>query len=119
MDLKKVENIYKAYGFEVKSVNDQISVFLYKKGRYFGVDILLLEENEIEIELFNSFFSYESTRHRLKKKYDDFVSKQTKNLIGNNYEYIGSPYELFNGEMNESPNDLMQNVLKILERCQN
>lgn len=146
MDIVKIETIYKTYGFEIKHDCKEIAVFLYKKGRYFGVDIISLgdpkktstrtaeimeeysklgyavniksvtNEEEVELELFKSFFSYESTKGRLKKKYDDFIKKQTKNLVGNKYEYIGSPFELFDGEINDNPRDLLNNVLSILNR---
>ncbi len=146
MDIVKIENIYKTYGFEIRHDCPEIAVFLYKKGRYFGVDIISLtdtkktslrtseimdeysklgyavniksvtNEEEVELELFKSFFSYESTKGRLKKKYDDFVKKQTKNLVGSKYEYIGSPFELFDGEVGENPKDLLDNVLNILNR---
>ena len=146
MDLKKIENTYRTYGFEISRDEPDLAIFLYKKGRYFGVDIILLEdspetqikakqykdqysklgyavnikaevsEEDIELELFKSFFSYDSTRHRLKKKYDEFVLKQTKSLIGNQYEYIGSPFELFDGELNVSSKNLLRNVLEIMQR---
>ena len=35
-----IEKIYKDYGFEIKDEDDEIKTFLYKKGRYFGVDII-------------------------------------------------------------------------------
>lgn len=146
MDIAKIEKIYKNYGFEVKFDGPDIAIFLYKKGRYFGVDILVIresasvieksktltenysnlgyavknksigDESEIEIELFKSFFSYESTKARMKKKYNDFVSKQSKQLLGNKYEYIGSAFELFDGEVKETSKDLLENVLDILKR---
>lgn len=149
MNIKKIEHIYKTYGFETKHYDSNLAVFLYKKGRYFGVDIIVFKESEtvvekaneimndyirlgyavniksatseeeIELELFKSFFSYDSTKGRLKKKYDDFVAKQTKHLVGNKYEYIGSPFELFDGVVVvENPKDLIQNVLSILKRSE-
>lgn len=146
MDIKKIESIYATYGFEIKKDQDDLAVFLYKKGRYFGVDIIQLSnsketqtkaakikeqysevgyavniksnttEDEVELELFKSFFSYESTKYRLRKKYEDFVTKQTQSLLGSKYEYIGSPYELFDGDVSDFSNDLLDNVLTILQR---
>ncbi|WP_374163837.1 hypothetical protein [Arcticibacter sp. MXS-1] len=46
--------------------------------------------------LFKSFFSYDSTRQRLSRKYNEFVSKQTANLFGHSYEYVEAPFELHN-----------------------
>lgn len=124
----EIENIYKNYGFEIKKDDQEILSFLYKKGRYFGVDIIPLNDScevkdrierskesysrlgyavnikkfltvdELEKELFKSFFSFNSTIGRLKKKYTDFVAKQTKNLLNNQYVYIETPYELYDGE---------------------
>lgn len=146
MDINKIEKVYITYGFEVKRDEENLAIFLYKKGRYFGVDIILLSdsketqnkalrikeqyseigyavniksgnsEEDVELELFKSFFSYESTKNRLKKKYSDFVAKQTKSLLGSKYEYIGSPFELFDGDVGDISNDLLENVLNILQR---
>ncbi|GAA4443465.1 hypothetical protein GCM10023091_32040 [Ravibacter arvi] len=146
MDIKKIESVYATYGFEIKRDEENLAIFLYKKGRYFGVDIILFSnsketqdrasqikeqysklgyavnikpgssEEDIELELFKSFFSYESTKNRLKKKYTDFVAKQTKSLLGSQYEYIGSPFELFDGDIGDTSNDLLKNVLTILQR---
>src|SRR5690606_1807961 len=115
MDINKIEKVYTTYGFEVKRDEENLAIFLYKKGRYFGVDIILLSdsketqnkasrikeqyseigyavniksgnsEEDVELELFKSFFSYETTKNRLKKKYADFVAKQTKSLLGSKY----------------------------------
>lgn len=125
LSISKIENSYRNYGFEVKKDEKDILIFLYKKGRYFGVDIIPLNCNpdtvqrqtivkdkyaslgyavnirtfvsveETEKELFKSFFSYDATIARMKKKYDDFVHKQTKNLLGSTYQYIESPFELY------------------------
>lgn len=148
MNIKKIEQIYSTYGFEINRDEDDLAIFLYKKGRYFGVDIILLQdlkankdkalkikeqysqmgyavniksgisEDDIELELFKSFFSYESTRNRLKKKYNDFVIKQTKSLLGNHYQYIGSPFELFDGDIGGTSKDLLENIFKILQRSE-
>lgn len=147
MDINKIEKVYTTYGFEVKRDEENLAIFLYKKGRYFGVDIILLSdsketqnkasrikeqyseigyavniksgnsEEDVELELFKSFFSYETTKNRLKKKYADFVAKQTKSLLGSKYEYIGSPFELFDGDVGDISNDLLENVLNILQRA--
>ncbi|MBK9932239.1 MAG: hypothetical protein IPP04_20590 [Saprospiraceae bacterium] len=141
-----VDNIYKNYGFEIKDEGDNIKTFLYKKGRYFGVDIIPLiesdeielktkniyekysklgyavniksfkNEDEIEIELFKSFFSYESTISRLKRKYLEFEEKQVKSLLGNKYVYIQTPYELYDGDDSESSTKLLDYIDAIIKR---
>lgn len=145
-DIEKIEKIYKNYGFEVKKEHEDIITFLYKKGRYFGVDIVSLNDhaknneeieilkekysqlgyavnvklfnivNELEIELFKSFFSYDSNRNRLKKKYSDFENKQIKNLLGNKYEYIESQFEIYDGNFNDNKSGLIETVEQIFKR---
>lgn len=128
MDISRLEKIYTAYGFEIGERYSNIIVFLYKKGRYFGADIIPLDNNEdtrsesdkirikysdlgyattlkninteheAEIELFKSFFSYESSQQRLKRKHFEFEKKQTANLLGSTYEYIECPFEIYDNE---------------------
>lgn len=120
----KLEKLYRAYGFEISKDKDDIGVFIFRKSRYFGVDIIpynddpenistiekikdkyskasyavnlkeLISYEDAEIELFKSFFAYQSTKARLVRKYDDFKKKQTFNLLGSEYKYIESPFEL-------------------------
>ena len=115
----------------IESKNPYIHVFAYKKSRYFGVDIIPLNtdpqiitsaENikdnysqqgyaaslkliknieDAEIELFKSFFSYDSSILRARKKYHDFAEKQRNSLVGFKYEYIDSPFELHNHNQEE------------------
>src|SRR5690606_11770240 len=73
-------------------------------------------EEDLEDELFKSFFSYDSTISRLLRKYGEFEKNQTKNLLGNNYEYIESPHELYDGDISEDSGGLLDNVLQILKR---
>lgn len=130
VNIENLIKVYQDYGFELKHEGSDILCFLYKKGRYFGVDLIglddkdetkryldetklkysklgyavnekgLLSNKEFEDELFKSFFSYDSTRWRLIKKYQDFISKQTKSLLGNQYEYIESPYDIVDDMIN-------------------
>ncbi len=139
MDRKELENIYKSYGFEVDNSIENIAVFLYKKGRYFGADIIPLNSEEdtlkkaeeikntyselgyaatlrivnciedARVELFKSFFSYDSTIERLKKKYSDFTKKQTQNLLGHTYQYIECPFEIYEEQ------DVQNNFLSIIK----
>ncbi len=127
-NIEKIISIYKNYGFEVHTEEPEILSFLYKKGRYFGVDLIPLNNSleteeklkiaqekfyrlhyavntrdlkasdELANELYKSFFSFDLTLIRLKKKYQEFHKKQTKNLLGNEYEYIEGPYELYDGD---------------------
>lgn len=120
-----LDRLYKSYGFESENKEDDVKVFLYRKSRYIGVDIIPMNNTEssfqlaerkkqqyselgyavnlkyiknnedAEIELFRSFFSYIPTKERLKRKYQDFEKRQAKQLLGYKYEYIESPYEIF------------------------
>lgn len=146
LSIDEVISIYRNYGYEVKRDDPEILSFLYKKGRYFGIDIIPLKKtdeiqkkikqiqcnysklgyavnikefetiDEIEKELFKSFFSYDSTISRLKKKYLDFHIKQTKNLLGNQYQYIESPFELYDGVDNWSTFGLLETIESVLLR---
>ncbi|WP_337045060.1 hypothetical protein [Emticicia sp. 17c] len=119
----------------------EIAVFSYKQGRYFGVDIVPLisneqilkeinrlkteysdsgfattiryikDEEEAEIELFRSFFSFDSTIARLNRKYQEFVKKQTNNLLGSRYKYITSPFEIYNTEREGRLIELVTDVI--------
>jgi len=132
IDTDLLEKLYISYGFEVNKGGEDLYYFIYTKSRYFGVDIITLSDDErtkkaantvkerysklgfainlkkitsnddAEIELFKSFFSFESSIQRLKRKYDQFQKKQTRNLLGSPYEYIESPFELHNHIVDES-----------------
>lgn len=132
IDTDLLEKLYVSYGFEVNRSNGNLYYFVYTKSRYFGVDIIVLSNDvatktaaesvkdrysklgfavnvkeinsndDAEIELFKSFFSFESSIQRLKRKYDSFQKRQTRNLLGSSYEYIESPFELHNHVENET-----------------
>lgn len=145
LEIEKLKKIYKTYGFEIDAENDKAICFVYRKSRYFGVDIIPLDPTEetmrtlselrteysnsgfaadirlitntenAETELYKSFFSYESSINRLKKKYDAFVRKQTKALLGSQYQYIESPHEIFNGRVASAEGSLLSNIMGILK----
>lgn len=125
MNTDQLDEIYKSFGFEIYLSSATLKIYLYKKSRYYGADIIPLSEEsvaieeaefykkefsslgyattlkqvtnieEADLELFKSFFSYESSRARLNRKYEFFVQKQSKSLVGGKYEYIESPYEIY------------------------
>lgn len=143
IDRTKLEDIYTSYGFEVDNTYESIAVFAYKKGRYFGADIipiapdidLLSKAEEIknsyseagyaatvknvsciqeaELELFKSFFSFDATLERLRKKYSDFKKKQSQNLLGNEYQYIRCPFEIYESDKNDEDDfiSLVKNII--------
>lgn len=117
-----IEEAYKRYGYITK-YNNGILVCEYKQGRYFGVDIInngnpekinkiqidyqksnfatnIQEYNsieEVEEELFKSFFQLSAFRINLNKRYDSFVKKQMIGLPPTaKYRYINSDYTYSN-----------------------
>ncbi len=141
LDPSALQRLYSSYGFEtVESVHPGISIFVYKKSRYFGVDIIPIHAiqgavsvaqqikddyskigyaanvkqiqsiEEAELELFKSFFTYDSSIQRVKRKYQEFTAKQQISLIGYPYEYIDSPFELHNHEQED------KRIFEIIEK---
>ncbi len=144
MDIVKEEldKIYKTYGFTIRKVSESVRVYLFEKGRYFGADIVPLnnevasirlteeikkEYSEIsyatqvrkyeslqdaELELYKSFFSYDTTRKRINLRYSKFASNQMKQNGGSKYEYINSPFDV----NNKAPLDIsiISNINNIL-----
>ncbi len=131
IDKDQLQKLYTSYGFDVDRFDENLAVFAYRRSRYFGVDIILFSENsesiiaveslkkqyaeigyavnqksissndDAELELFKSFFGFDSSIQRLKRKYNEFTSKQTMALLGNRYEYVEAPFDIYN-EVNSS-----------------
>lgn len=123
---KKIDNLYEKYGYRKIEYGESVRLFLYEKSRYFGADIIPLDNHretvvqcerlrveyseggyatriknyssieEVALELYKSFFSYDSTKARLKKKYDKFLTSQRRLNGGIKYEYINSPFQVNN-----------------------
>ena len=120
--LQEYDKIYKLYGYQSADV-DGIRVYEYKHGRYFGADIIALSTDrektvnkveleykqlgfattvkhyspiqELEIDLFKSFFHVDTLRRSIKKRYSDFVKKQLLGLPDKaKYEYINGSIRL-------------------------
>jgi hypothetical protein len=125
LDIELLKKLYISYGFEMTHNEHDVLVFSYTKSRYSGVDIIPLTKsnliidfanklkdeysslgyavnlktidsnNEAEVELFKSFFSFDSTIARLKRKYNEFNKKQNR-LLDSSYVYIECPFEVQN-----------------------
>jgi nucleoside-triphosphatase THEP1/uncharacterized protein YjbI with pentapeptide repeats len=118
MNKTEITEVYQLYGYITKNI-DGILVYEYKQGRYFGADIInngntskiekiqdeYRKENfstlvrdyksveEVEDELFKSFFQLPSFRTALNRKYDAFIQKQMIGLPpSSKYLYINSDY---------------------------
>ncbi len=112
----EIEEVYKRYGYITNNI-DGVLVCEYKQGRYFGVDIIkngnsdkidkiqndyrksnfatYIKEyasiEEIEEELFKSFFQLSVFKANLNRRYDAFVKKQMTGLPNTaKYLYINS-----------------------------
>ena len=122
MKNNEIEEVYKRYGYSTKTI-EGVLVCEYKQGRYFGVDIIKngnpdkidkIESDykksnfaayikqystiqEIEDELFKSFFQLSSFRTNINRRYEVFVKKQMSGLPETaKYQYINSDYSFSN-----------------------
>lgn len=140
MDIEKLKSTYTKYGFEIKKIDSNVAVFGVQQGRYYGVDIVPLNnefdttdvegqfrklgyavttiENptleKIDLSLFDSFFSYEISTEILKSRYKEYIdSRSTK--LGIEYEYIPCPYIIVD-QAEDLDNNLTidQNILQVL-----
>lgn len=144
--LQEYDKIYKLYGYQSADV-DGIRVYEYKHGRYFGADIIARSTDrektvnkveleykklgfattvkhfspiqELEIDLFKSFFHVDTLRRSITKRYSDFVNKQLLGLPDNaKYEYINGSYSSFlynnSGPVHEFEEDDVSMIDKII-----
>lgn len=128
MDRKKINELYKLYGFTLESEEQEYSVYLYEQGYFSNIEIVAfsnLSKNEIQqIKedymnagysvsireegsydtlknfLFKGFFRINESKNRVKNDYLEFCKAQEKKLGGIKYNYI-SPQYLMNGEQKE------------------
>lgn len=141
LNIDKIDKLYSKYGYKKEYRGNNVCLYLYEQGRYFGADIIPLNntpetieeckkikteygeggfatqikqyesEDEVATELYRSFFAYDATKKRIKNLYNNFINTQKKLNGGFKYEYIDSPYGINNEP--RSTNDLLN---KILER---
>lgn len=135
-----LDQLYKEYGFKKKEISDSIGLYLYEEGRYFGAEIIPLNNDKETLdyceqlrkdyaeagyaavvkklnniheagrELYKSFFSYNSIVARLKNRYKLFAESQNKS-IGSDYKYINSPFLSNRSEVKEN---IIEHVLNLL-----
>lgn len=121
MDYSEFDRIYNLYGYTPVDY-DGIRVYEFRHGRYFGVDILVEKGEEsssavkkisqaykkenfsiaikstesfenIELDLFKSFFQVEALKRIMNKRYEDFEAKQLNGLPqGAKYQYISGKF---------------------------
>ncbi len=139
LNVEEIDRLYSKYGYKKKNKGDNVCLYLYEQGRYFGADIVPLDnssatlelckqikteygdggfatqiknynnENEVATELYRSFFAYEATKKRITALYNNFISTQKRLNGGFRYEYIDSPYSINNEPVNS--NDLLSRIL--------
>lgn len=147
IDYKKIDALYKRYGYVAK-VKDGIRIYEYKQGRYFGVDFVNYQETpesrkiheeykdqgyawafknyesieQVEEELFKSFFRVDHFKTNLNRRYEQFVKQQTVSLGSAKYEYIKCPYSFMSYDSDNLPkfetihngNSIVQHVTDII-----
>lgn len=118
INIEKIDDIYRRYGYDIAEENG-VKVYKYNQGRYFGVDIFdynqtqqaskIQEEysnlgyavlirnyvscEEVELELFKSFFNAKHFKHLINLRYEDFTKRQTIAMPNTaRYEYIKCAY---------------------------
>lgn len=142
IDSNKLDILYKSYGFKIRqSSSNNVKVYTYRSGYFNNADIVAINPEadtnkeiieyqrsgfactvrnyksleEAEKELFEGFFSLESTKRKFQDEEEKFSKKQT-NLIGAKYKFISPPYrESYkeNQEENNKPiTDHLLNELK-------
>lgn len=141
LNIDVIDKLYSKYGYKKENKGNNVCLYLYEQGRYFGADIVPLDntpetieeckkikteygeggfatqiknynsEDEVATELYRSFFAYDATKKRIKNVYNSFINTQKRLNGGFKYEYIDSPYGINNEHSNT--NDLLN---KILER---
>jgi len=129
INILEVDEIYKRYGYVVKN-RDNIRIYEFKQGRYFGVDFFVHSKSdklekikseyieqgyatlvrnyssviEVEEELFKSFFQISNFRNAITRRYDTFVKNQLIAMPDSaEYKYIRSPYSFMEYDLDGLP----------------
>lgn len=139
LNVKEIDRLYSKYGYKKEHKGNNVCLYLYEQGRYYGADIVPLDnssetfelckkikteygeggfatqiknynnENEVATELYRSFFAYDTTRRRISSLYNNFINTQKRLNGGFKYEYIDSPYSINNEP--STTNDLLNKIL--------
>ncbi len=146
--IEKLDELFKSYNYSVSSKsNSEVRVYTLRYGMYHAAEILLINESfdpksiksefselgyateirplkeieNIEEYLFEGFFIKTPLGNELKTRYNQFVSKQLKNLPeGSQYEYVKSSYDILlqdeTGALIESQNYDGSNGISLIEK---
>jgi hypothetical protein len=137
-----IDRLYLKYGYSIVNKSENVKLFLYEQGRYFGADIIPLnndnetielcqrikkeygdggyaaqirdyiDDESVALELYRSFFSYDTTKKRIERTYANFTKSQKRLNGGYDYEYINSPFTV-NSEV-AAGNDLINQIVEKL-----
>ena len=120
-EINRIVDLYTLFGFDVEDKQDEFIAFLYNKGYFKNIEIVILLDNyncndvktqyeeigfsvsvkkytsleDIHQKLFDGFFKIENTKKKNIKAYNDFCKMQTeKRVFGEEYKYIDCEYTL-------------------------
>lgn len=135
INISKIKEMYKLYGFDVAEESNKNIVFTYNNGYFHNAEIIQLESKNAEInslkteyesigysvrnieyhslekmheELFQGFFSVKNINRRLRKEYDEFCKLQSAKLFSSQYEYVEPSCNWNNGEIQS---DIVNHIL--------
>ena len=144
LEVDSLVKIYSQYGYREVKVSQNVKLFLYEQGRYFGADIVPLDEDSsteetcknikseysdagyavqikkyqsnliAETELYKGFFSHDLTARRIRNTYSEFAKTQSKLNGGHKYEYVNSPFRINNEQ--PSHKEIMTPIMDVLRR---
>ena len=126
ININDIDDLYKKYGYIIKKPTEDVRIYIFQQGVYYGVDIFPLKADadteqlkqsyaksgyasrvtsysslaEAEEKLYNGFFSFTQTEKRIKERYHDYIDSRTKSL-GASYEYIPSSFDILTQEDND------------------
>jgi hypothetical protein len=141
LDGRKLDELYKKYGFTIKSITDNLRVYTFRQGYFHAAEIVPLAEgaptpkaekeykdsgyavrtrnfhsiHEAEQALFDGFFSTDETSTRLVAYYNTFHTHQTKTL-GGAYHYIPCPFTTANSTQEKEDISITDYIIKSISQ---
>jgi hypothetical protein len=139
-EIKKIEDLYKLYGFEESENRKSSIIFTYSYGYFDNAEIVHFDRTDESGEklkkeyedlgfsvreldyksfdslhdfLFKGFFGIEKIKNKLLKDYSNFISLQTKKLFDSEYEYVEPTY-FWNNEIRK--NNLVKEIMEQLNK---
>lgn len=140
MDIQQLDNLFSAYGYEVKEHETSYVVYVLNQGMYHGAEVLVLDDSNVnhiidqysklgyhakeqrfksveqaERYLFGGFFNIQTTESDITRRYSDYSNSQIKHYGNSNikYQYISMPYSISSQDSNGSSSYTMDIVSAI------